>query len=510
MLPLDWIVVVGYLALVAGIGILAARRGDSGNSFFLAGRSIPAWAASFSVVATVLSAATFVGMPQQAFRGDLSYMVFKFAGLPALLIVGIFFLPHYYRLARASIYGIVRDRFGDRAGMAASGSFLVGRLLASGSRLFMAALALSWAVFGDASAGRLAVTIAVVALGTACYAIAGGIRAVVWTDVLQAVVAVVVGLVGLVVLLNTIDRPWSEIVDLLRTGTDRDKLRMFDPSTAPDGRFTIWTGLVGLPLFLVAAYAVDQDHVQRLMTCRSPREGLKAGVLSNLIGWPIALLFLLIGSLIWVEMQVGGTTTIVSNGDDRTVMVQFMLSGLPIGIRGLMIAGLLAAAMSSLDSALNAMAATTIDDLVQPWRRRRGLPSLSDRTITRWGRGSMIGWAGLLTLVAIGLAIWQSKDDRTLLEFALGVMSYAYAGLLGVFLVALFTRRGTAGSVVAALAVGGICILATEPLLVRAVDVDWLPRLALGWRMTIAVVLATVVAAWPSGDRAAEPPVSGR
>ncbi|MEC8320261.1 MAG: hypothetical protein VX012_02555, partial [Planctomycetota bacterium] len=122
-----------------------------------------------------------------------------------------------------------------------------------------------------------------------------------------------------------------------------------------------------------------------------------------------------------------------------------------------------------------------------------------ERTTTRWGRRSMVAWAALLAVVAIGLAVWQSKDDRTLLEFALGVMSYAYAGLLGVFLVALFTRRGSAGSVVAALVVGGLAILATEPVVVRSIDADWMPRLALGWRMTIGVALATVVAAWPRG-----------
>ena len=102
---LDWIVVVGYLAIVAAIGVVASRRHDRADAFFLAGRSIPAWAASFSVVATVLSAATFVGMPQQAYRGDLTYMVFKFAGLPALIVVGILFLPAFYRSTHASIYG---------------------------------------------------------------------------------------------------------------------------------------------------------------------------------------------------------------------------------------------------------------------------------------------------------------------------------------------------------------------------------------------------------------------
>ena len=500
----DWVVVAAYLALVAGIGILAARKADRGDEFFLAGRSIPAWAASFSVVATVLSAATFVGMPQQAYRGDLSYLVFKFAGLPALVIVGLFFLPAYFRTARASIYGIVGDRFGSTAGGAAGISFLMGRLLASGARLFMAAIALSWAVFGNADPERLALTIVIVSLGTAIYAIAGGIRAVVWTDVLQALVAVTVGIVGLWILWHSIDRPWDEVVGLLREGDGRDKLRIIDGSTDPSARFTAWTGMVGLPIFLVAAYAVDQDHVQRLMTCRNAREGLKAGVLSNLVGWPIAALFLLIGSLLWVETRVDGSSGFVAEGDDRTVMVQFMLTELPMGIRGLMIAGLLAAAMSSLDSALNAMAATTMDDLVAPWRRKRGLNPLSPKAVTRHGRFLMVGWAILLALVAIGLAVWQSKDDRTLLEFALGVMSYAYAGLLGVFVVALFTRRGSAGSVITALLGGAAVILVTEPALLRSLDIDAIPILALGWRMTLASVISFTIAVIP--PRTSMPP----
>ena len=116
----------------------------------------------------------------------------------------------------------------------------------------------------------------------------------------------------------------------------------------------------------------------------------------------------------------------------------------------------------------------------------------------------MIAWAILLAFVAYGLAVWQSKDDRSLLEFALGVMSYAYAGLLGVFVVTLFTRRGSATSVVVALFVGAAIIAATEPILVRSLDLDWMPRLALGWRMTVAVLVATVIAAWPGPGR--EPP----
>ena len=498
---LDWFVVIGYLAVVAMIGFIASRWNDQGNSFFLAGRSIPPWAASFSVVATVLSAATFVGMPQQAYRGDLTYMVFKFAGLPALIVVGIFFLPAFYRSTHASIYGIIRDRYGPGAGAAAGVSFLAGRLLASGARLFMAAIAVSWVLFGSAEPGPLALTITLVAIGTSLYAIAGGIRAIIWTDVMQAVVAAVVGVVALIVLWNLIDRPMDEVIAMLQAGgeTGRDKLRMFDTDPDPSKSFGVWSGLFGLPVFLVAAYAVDQDHVQRLLVCKTPKDGLRAGVLSNLIGWPIAFVFLAIGLLLWVETQVHGTTRVGADGDDRAVMVQFMLTELPLGVRGLMVAGLLAAAMSSLDSALNALAATTMNDLVQPWRKSRGRPALHDRTSTLWSRGSMIVWALLLSAVAIALAAWQSRSGKTLLEFALGVMTYAYAGLLGVFIVAMFTRRGSGRSAIAALTTGALVILFTDRNIQSMLGIDmFLPNLALGWRLILGAGLSAAIAAIPS------------
>ena len=179
-------------------------------------------------------------------------------------------------------------------------------------------------------------------------------------------------------------------------------------------------------------------------------------------------------------------------------MVQFMLTELPLGVRGLMVAGLLAAAMSSLDSALNALAATTMNDLVQPWRRSRGRPALSDRTSTLWSRASMIVWALLLSAVAIGLAAWQIRSGKTLLEFALGVMTYAYAGLLGVFLVAMFTRRGSGRSIITALVAGALVILLTDRNVQATLGIDaFVPSLALGWRLILGAGLSAAIAAIP-------------
>lgn len=491
----DWLVVAIYGAGLALIGRWAAR--ESGDPF-LADRRVPAWAAAFSVVATVLSAATFVGGPQQAFRGDWSYMVFKMAGLPALVVVGLVFLPRFYAAGTASIYGVLRQRYGQAAGRDASLAFLGGRLLASGARLFMAGIPLSWALFQSAELPQLAVSIALVALATGLYAIRGGMRAVVWTDVLQALVAVAVGVAGLVTLWGQLDLPLEEVLRLLREG-ERDKLRVLDPSTAPDAKFTIWTGLFGLPLFLVAAYAVDQDHVQRLMTCRTPREALRAGVGSNLIGWPVTLLFLALGSLLWVAAETQGAALVDARGDDRAVLVQYMLAELPLGLRGLMVAGVLAAAMSSLDSALNAMAATTLEDLVEPRRTHGGLAPLTAVERTRLARRLSLVWAVTLGALALLLAAWQEGSGRTLLEFALGVMSYAYAGLLGVFIVALFTNRGTATSVRGGLVVGALVVLSTEPA-IQGLLMD-APPLAFPWRLALGTSLAALTAAAAGGKR---------
>ena len=191
------------------------------------------------------------------------------------------------------------------------------------------------------------------------------------------------------------------------------------------------------------------------------------------------------------DLETQGTTLVDASGDDRAVLVQYMLAELPLGLRGLMVAGVLAAAMSSLDSALNAMAATTLEDLVEARRARRGQQALTTDERSALARRLSLGWALTLGALALLLAAWQEGSGRTLLEFALGVMSYAYAGLLGVFIVALFTRRGSAASVRRGLVTGALVILATEPR-VQGLVLDS-TALAFPWRLTLGTLLAAAV-----------------
>tara|TARA_B100001059_G_scaffold13590_1_gene10942 strand:- start:258 stop:1847 length:1590 start_codon:yes stop_codon:yes gene_type:complete len=493
---LDWFVVGFYMLIVILVGAVVSRKKEAGDDFFLAGRSMPVWAVAISTLATALSAATFIGGPQAGFRGDLGYLTFKFAGLAAFIIVGFMFLPAIFRAGTPSVYGLVGQRFGAGAGASSAVMFGLGRLLASGARLFMTAIPFALVAFGSATEGPLIFAIIAVAAVACTYTMLGGVRAVIWTDVLQACVLVGTVCIGLILLWNKIDMPadeaWGKLVDA-------QKLQMFDWSWSWSKPYTVWGAAIGMTLFLVAAYGTDQDMAQRLLTCRSPKKAAWAGIASNLIGWPVTFIFLGMGLLLWLEVEKNGPILPPMNtAGDRDVFLLFILRDLPVGIRGLMMAGLFAAAMSSLDSALNALAASTISDIVRPWRSANNRSQLNPQDETRLARWIILCWTIALTAFAVLCAFWQSASGETLLDFALGVMVFAYAGLLGVFATILLTPRGNATSACLALIIGMLAVLAMQPFAWNW----WMPWFggedhlvppAFPWRMAIATIIAFVV-----------------
>jgi SSS family transporter len=491
---IDWAVLAVYMAAVLWIGIWAGKRREHGDDFFLAGRSMPSWAVAVSVLATALSAATFVGGPQQSYGGDLTYLASNIGGLIAVFIVGFFFLPAFYAAGTPSIYGYLGRRFGAGTQGAASGMFMFGRLLASGARLFITAIPFALIAFGSAEGWPLIVAILLVTVAAAAYTMLGGIRAVIWTDVLQACVVVGTVLLAVFVLLNRIDLPISDIVDRLTEADGGDKLKVVDWSTDHSRSYTAWASLIGVTLFMVAAFGTDQDLTQRMLTCPTPGKATWAVILSNLLGWPVVLLFLVVGLLLWVEVQAHGPILPdMPDQDDRAIFLRFILRDMPMGLRGLMVAGLFAAAMSSLDSVLNAMASSTIADWIRPLRARCGKPPQTATDETRLTRSIIAIWAMLLACFAIGAAFWQSASGQTLIDFALGIMVFAYAGLLGVFATALLTRRGSPTSAAAALVVGLLVVVALDPSVWMLWMGEDVKPLAFPWRMTVASVIAFAV-----------------
>lgn len=504
--PLDWMVLAVYMAAVIALGIFVGRKKRGGDEFFLAGRSMPMWAVSISVLATSLSAATFIGGPQQSYTSNLTYLSATIGGIIAIFIVAFGFLPAYYKQGVTTVYQLIGNTYGGTAQRCASAMFMLGRIFASGARLFMVAIPFAFITFGDIKPNHLIASIIIIATAACFYTMVGGIRAVIWTDVLQAVFLVVAVTTAIIVLLSKIPLEFSEILTVLsetKVG-DTNKLTVIDLSTDPSQPFTLWTALIGWTLFNVAAYGTDQDLAQRMLTCKSAKSASWSAIFSQIIGWPITALFLFLGLLLFIVYKrpdlMGAAVVDYNIDDSRKIFIEFILNEMSPGLRGLMIAGLFAAAMSSLDSALNAMASTTITDFYRPLTKSNGQQSEhSQRKELRLSRLLIFFWAVLLAGFACICVYWQQAaeeaENQTLIEFALGVMTFAYSGLLAVFLTALFTKRGNAVSVIAALCTGFMCILLMQGFVWSKLEL-WFKfeqAISLPWKMLIATTLSFAV-----------------
>jgi len=452
--PVDWLIIAGYFVLIIGVGVLASRGSDDETGFFLGGRRMPAWAVAMSFAATALSAATFIAYPQESFSGNLTLLVHELSKILAALLVAALFLPALYRAGSVTVYGYLGERIGPGAASAASAMFLLGRLLASGARLFIAGTAFSLVLYDNLEPNNLITAILLFGVVGTLYTAMGGIKAVIWTDTLQLIVVVGAVIVSIVLLLRAIPLPVTEIYDALLA---KNKTLIIDTSFDLTKSNTLWSALV-LTIFYAAAFGADQDMAQRLLTCKSLKQSIGSLFGAILMALPITVLFMIVGLLLYVfyarpDLMGDATPAHVVN-DSRKVYPQFLLHELPMGVRGLAVAGLFAAAMSSLDSVINAMASTVSTDLLGPLRKRLAGGARLE-PIPGWVQRLIVVAMGVvLMLAAIGMVAIYDPKDETLINFALGVMTFAYAGLMGVFLCVLLTGRGSTPSVVAALLVG--------------------------------------------------------
>ena len=467
---IDWTVVVVYMIVVLLIGAVVSRRQTDTRYFFLAGRSMPAWAVSLSVLATALSAATFIGVPQMAFDGNMTYLITNIGGVIAAFVIAFLFVPPIYRAGTVTIYGLLGQRYGNGARSAAGIMFLFGRLLSSGARLFMAGIGFALMLYGEISTRELVFAVVLLGIIGTAYTIFGGIRAVIWTDVLQITVMVIAALCAVFLLLHAIPASLGEILAALKNADGMNKLQLVDTSFAVDKAYTIWAGIFAMIVVGVSTHGVDQDMQQRVMTARSPFHGGIALISSIIIGIPVVFIFMVIGMLLFVFYQrpdlMGSALPQDIVEDSRQVFPQFVLHHMPVGIRGLTMAGLIAAAMSTFDSAINAMASCLVADVYVPWKswRQGTVPNDESDMPDLAGSRLAVGIMGtLLTGFAILAIFMQEHGGDQLINFALGVMAFALAPLLGVFCAALFTRRGNVWSVYAALGIGMIAVLLLQP-----------------------------------------------
>src|SRR4051794_29305626 len=304
----DWAVLAGYFALMIAIGFAVSRRRQDAREYFLAGRSLPTWALAVSIVATTLSAATFIGVPDEVYLGDVGYLILFLGTFLAVFIVAFFFVPRLYRAGTVTIYGYLRPRFGEGAVAAVSCTFLVGRLLASGSRLFFAAIPLTLLLFGtehpEHDKRQLVLAICMIGLIGTFYTVKGGIRAVVWTDAVQLVLVIGAACLTVGLLLHRIGRPPAELLRILSDpsagGGPHGKLTLFDTSLDFTKTYTVWAALLGYTFLNVANYGVDHDFAQRFLVARSPARGALSVIASQFITVLVVCLFLAVGLLLYV------------------------------------------------------------------------------------------------------------------------------------------------------------------------------------------------------------------
>ena len=485
---LDWIVLLGYFALVAVTGWWFSRKELAGaKEYFLANRQMPMWAVAISVLATSTSAATFIGSPEEGYARNLTYLSTNIGGVIAVLIVAAFFIPAFYRHNVTTVYDLLEIRFGHEAKQASSWMFMIGRVLASGSRLFMAAIPLSLILFQETQDWQLIGAIVALTVVGVLYTLVGGIRSIIYTDVIQAAIFVGAAAAAVIVLLTKIPAPIGEVWNALAGAKAPDgsaKMTILRLDGDPHVVYTLLTAITGFVLLGIASYGTDHDLAQRMLTCKSAVKGSQSVIVAILLNLPMQLLFLFIGLLLWVfytRPDLMGASAATAPEKSSEVFVRFILDHMPSGMAGVMMAGLFAAGLGSFNSALNAMGATFVNDVYQRYVKDR-----DEKHYLKVGRLAVCVWGVILGAFACLCVFWQKGSGETLISFALGVMTFAYAGLLAVFLCAIFTKRGNKASVLSALAVGFGVVLALPPW-ARG---RWAS--AVGWES-----LATASIAWP-------------
>ena len=455
---LDWIIIAVYVVGLLSIGFFLSGKQHNLEGFFAGNRSVPSWAVTLSVVATSLSAGTFLGVPQLSFAKDLTFLWLSLGSVLGGIIAALALVPPLYNANTITIYGYLEQRFGPRAVIASSLFFLLGQSLSAGARFFVAAIAISLLLFGDTDPSSLQLTIMVLGVIGTVYTVFGGIQAVIWTDVVQLIIMAGAGIFCIFLLLEVIPASPSEWIATLQAN---DKLRVINLEFDFTDPFTLWAAFFAYAVFNVAQYGCDQDMMQRLLTCKSPRAAISSLIYSRLVSLPIILIFATIGLLLYLfythPEALGITTLVEPLEDSKQVLPQYIINHLPTGFIGIIMAGLLAAAMSSFDSSANAMASTLVSDLLVRIRSFRHVSLLKS---SRW---AVLAMGILLTLFAMLATVMQEAGGQRLIDFALGIMVFSYAGLLGVFLTALYTTRGNETSVIAALIAGAVIVLALQP-----------------------------------------------
>jgi SSS family transporter len=429
---LDLVVIVAYLAGVTLFGLSFRRKQRTMKSYFLAGNTIPWWAISLSIVAAETSTLTVISVPGMAYDKDFRFLQLVIGYLIGRTVVSFVFIPHYFRGELVTAYQLMERRFGKRMHALTAGIFLLTRAAAEGVRVFAVAIVVRVAMGGLLTAltdfQRDVCAIGIVTILTLIYTFEGGMTAAIWTDVVQQTIYIAGTIVGLFTILHMVPGGWNTVHAVAGQAS---KFRVFDLSFNFHSTYTLWSGVIGGAFLTTASHGTDQLIVQRLLSARSQRQSQAALLLSGVAILFQFSLFLLIGAMLYVFFQLNPPAVAFTRTD--TIFPIFVVGYMPHIVSGLLIAAILAAAMSNLSAALNALSSTTIVDMYVRFR-----PGSSEKRRIQLSRLAMVGWACLLFFLAL-----LARHGGKVLEMGLSIASVAYGALLGAFLLGVLTRTAS-------------------------------------------------------------------
>jgi len=493
----DWLVILAYLAGIIGLGVWFGKDQHNTRDYFLGSKNVPWWGIGLSIVAAETSALTIISVPAMAFGGDITFIQIIIGYVIARILLAVIMVPHYLKGEIYSPYQLLEHAFGPAARRLAGGLFLLSETLAAGVRVYVASIPLKLMLgdrllgfgTGDPILGAILIFIVL----SLVYTYIGGVKAVIWTDAVQFGLFMAGGLFTLCYIPTLVDGGLSAV---FAKAAEAGKLHWLNTGFSLSLPFNLWMGVIGGTFVVLSSHGAEQLIVQRVLACRTVADGRKALILSAAVIFPLFLVFLLVGVMLWVYYQQTPLAIPIPEvrpgsgikANDYIYPI-FMMTAVPHVVKGFLIVAILSAAMSSVSSALTSLASVSTMDFVKPLIRT----ARSEGFFLRFSKLSTVVWAGLLLVVA-----YLSREVEYVLNAAFSLRGLTSGALLGGLLLVLFWRQGRAlPVVVGCLASLGFMIWLSQVEWTRAGVNGQVVQLKVAWPwFTLTGTCVTVGTAW--------------
>jgi SSS family transporter len=503
--PGDWAIIFLYLAGIIGLGVWFGKDQHNTRDYFLGSKNVPWWGIGLSIVAAETSALTIIGVPAMAYGGNIAFLQMIIGYVIARIILAIVLVPHYFKGEIYSPYQLFANTFGPSARQTAGGFFLISETLAAGVRVYVASipvkLMLGDKLLGFGTGDPILGAILLFVVLSLLYTYVGGVKAVIWTDAVQFGLFLLGGVFALFYIPSLVEGGAGAVFSKAAQAGKLHWLNTLPPPGTSWARFllgppfNIWMGIIGGTVMVMSSHGAEQLIVQRVLACRTVADGRKALALSAVLIFPLFLIFLLVGAMLWVFYQGNPFQIPLPESQPGLANVNFifpifMMTEMPHLLKGFLIVAILSAAMSSVSSALTSLASVSTMDFV-----KHLLPQRSESFFLRFSKVSTVVWAAALILVAS-----LSRQVEFVLNAAFSLRGLTNGALLGGLALAVFWRRGRAIPVITGMFVSLAVMSAIELLQkLKATKDLWLQNVGTEifwpWYALIGVVL-TVGVAW--------------